>query len=261
MYGSLCEPWPLIWCGDISGINPEVTGHAAQAASEILWMATGQRFGNCPVTVRPCRQDCNQFPVDTRVWSAGVWQDSGWPYPTLLNGEWINLACGLCAGQCSCSASSEVVLPDPVWEITEVVVDGTSIPASGYAIYDGVRLVRVGSEWPMCQDWEVTEGVGAWHLTARFGAPVPTLGQQAVGILAFEIAKQCCGMDCNLPPHITSVTRQGVTMQKMNPKELLDAGLTGLYLPDMFISRYNPSGIMDRARAWSPDVLYPRVQQ
>lgn len=232
-----------------------------EVSSEILWEATGQRFGNCPVTVRPCRNDCPEFPVDMRMWSYGQWLDNLWPYPTLIGGQWFNIACGSCSGDCSCNSTSEVLLTDPVWQIEEVVVDGVVlVSGADYVLYDGQRLVRVGGEWPLCQDWHVTGGPGAWSIKARFGAPVPTLGQQANGVLALEIAKSCSGLPCQLPPEVTQVTRQGVTMSRMNASELLKEGLTGLWLPDRFIATYNPHGLIDRARAWSPDVMPPRIQ-
>lgn len=255
MYGSLCEPWPVVWCGELTGVDPAVTGTAVQAASEVLWQATGRRFGNCPVTVRPCRQDCVQFPPDMGF-GAGVY-----PYPALIDGRWINLACGICSDDCSCTRASEVILPEPVWSIIEVVVDGVVIPTGGYVVYDSRRLTRVGADWPLCQDWTASEGAGTWTITARFGAPVPTLGQQAVGALALELARLCSGLDCGLPLlTVTQVVRQGVTFSTFDPQTLLHNGLTGLFLPDLFIRTYNPVGIRDRARAWSPDRPVPRIQ-
>lgn len=262
MFDNLCEPWPFVWCGDISGVNPEVTGHAIMAASEVLWAATGRRFNNCPVTVRPCRQDCLEFPVDTRIYDRGVLTSTtwGWPFPTLVDGQFINLACGLCAGNCSCTMASEVLLPDYA-RIESVIIDGVSLPASGWALYDGQRLVKAEGEWPLCQDWKVrSPGVGAWSVTARFGPPLSTLGQEAVGILGLEIAKMCCGQACGLPASVIRVVRQGVSMEKLSTSDFLKEGLTGLSIPDRFITAMNPNHIMDRARAWSPDVMYPRVQ-
>lgn len=264
MYSNLCQPWPIIWCGDITGLNPAVTGDAAMAATEILWGATGMQFGNCSVTIRPCRRDCNsQFPQDL-VWSSGVVSQSnwGWPYPSLVNGIWMNLACGVCGDECSCTTQSEVVLSERIDHIVSVTVDGVAIPpGSGYTVYDGQRLVRTdGHQWPFCQDFTVTGGPGSWVIESVFGSPVPTLGKQAVGVLALEIAKNCSGEECNLPPSVQKVTRQGVTMERMNPKDLLENGLTGLYLPDLFISQINPNGIRDRARAYSPDLMPHRIQ-
>jgi hypothetical protein len=259
VYENLCEPWPITWCGDISTVNPEVTGTAWQAASEILWEATGRRFGNCPVTVRPCRQECGQFPIDTRTWS-GSWVDSGWPWPGLINGQWINLACGRCLDNCSCTSTSEVILPDPFYDPV-VTVDGVTLTRGvDYQVRDGQRLVRLGSaEWPLCQDFTVVTGSGVFTLTARFGEPVPELGKIAIGVLTLEIAKACCGQPCGLPPSMTRVIRQGVTMEKPVSTELLKEGWTGLMIPDRFIATNNPSRISDRARAFSPDVPYPGI--
>lgn len=264
MYSDLCQPWPYVWCGDLAGVNPAVTGHAVMAASEILWSATGNRFGNCDVAIRPCRKDCtSQWPQDV-IWSDGVLTRGGhwgWPWPSLVNGVWLNLACGFCEGDCSCGPVSEVLLSERLQTIVSMTIDGVSIPASGYAVYDGQRLVRSGGgTWPMCQDFTVTGGPGTWVINAVFGAPVPKSGEMAVGTLALEIAKMCSGQDCNLPQWVQKVTRQGVSMERLSAKEMFEAGLTGLYLTDLFINTWNPGHIRDRARAYSPDKMPHRLQ-
>lgn len=246
MYENLCEPWPAILCTDICGYSPTVTGAAFLAASELLWNATGRRFNNCPVTIRPCRAECT--PVSERDLSL-----DGWPHPTLIDGAWLNVACGLCtAGQCSCSTTSEVFLPDYA-RVEGVIVDGVVLGVNDWILYDGQRLVRVGAEWPLCQDWNVKSGVGAWSVTASFGPELTELGKLAVGILGVEVMKQMCGEDCALPFKAVTVSRRGVTIQR-------DAdGLTGLTLPDLFIKTENPNKLQDRARAYSPDLQLPRV--
>lgn len=256
MYGNLCEPWPHIWCGNIEVLEPAITGYAVMAASEILWEATGRQFGNCPVNIRPCRKDCAaEWPQDV-MWSNGILGQSmwGWPYPALVSGVWLNLACGVCAGECSCTTTSDVVLAEPIESITSITVDGVPlVSGADYVMYDAQRLVRVGAEWPRCQDWTKTEGEGTWIIRASFGAEVPTLGQMAVGALAEEIAKACQGLPCNLTPSVVRVVRQGVTMERIAPKEVLNNNLTGLWLPDRFIMTFNPQGLQDRARAFNPD--------
>lgn len=251
MYENLCEPWPVIWCGDISTISPEITGIAVEAASEFLWQVTGRRFGNCTVTVRPCRRDCPGFPNDFvnqgGIISAGTW---GWPYPTLINGDWVNLACGNCHGDCSCSGTSQILFPEIV-SIDEVTVDGISLEENvDWVLYDGQKLVRIGGEWPRCQDWESVDGEGTFRVNLRMGTEVPQLGQMAAGIFAKEIAKMCEGQPCNLPPEVQRVTRQGVVMETRDADNPL---LTGLWIPDRFILSNNPHLLQDRARAYSPD--------
>lgn len=245
MYENLCEPWPATLCSDICGYSPTVTGAAFLAASETLWNATGRQFNNCPVTVRPCRSDC--APVDDR-------SISGWPHPALVDGTWYNVACGTCIGQCGCTSTSEIILPDFA-RVTEVSVDGVVLGEGDWILYDGQRLVRVGAEWPRCQNWNVVTGVGVFTVTASFGPELSELGKLAVGILGTEVMKQMCGEDCALPHKTVSVSRRGVTIQR-------DAeGLTGLTIPDLFITTANPNKIQDRIRAWSPDLMMPRVQE
>lgn len=112
----------------------------------------------------------------------------------------------------------------------------------------------------MCQDWTKLEGPGTWVINAKFGAPVPTMGQIAMGILTYELARACNGQDCNLPPSTRQVVRQGVTMSTIDAKDLLDNNLTGLWLPDKFIMSINPNSLQDRARAYSVDAIYDRLQ-
>jgi hypothetical protein len=264
VYGYLCEPWslPATRCCDLDalGVPQPIQELAHEAASEALWLATGQRFGNCAVTLRPCRRDCHDtWPAEV-AWSDGIIASHwGYPWPTLRDGVWVNFACGQCVGECSCTSFSEVRLPDPVHEVVEVRIDGEVLPATGYVLYDSQRLVKTVGEWPTCQDWTVTGGPGAWSVSARFGEEVPALGTLAVDKYTCELAKACVGAECELPPYATEVTRQGVRFT-LKPTELLQDGLTGVLLPDLFIARFNPRGLQDRARAYSPDVPLPRVQ-
>ena len=261
MYGDLCQPWPVIWCGEITGVSPAVTGDALMAASEILWMATGHRFGNCAISLRGCRRDCSQFPGWLPWWdSVSSMSSWGWPFPMLIDGLWFNLACGGCGDSCSCSSFSSIRFPEPVQSIESITIDGESLPASGYYLLDGQDLIKTEGEWPRCQDWHVTGGPGSWIINAAFGDPVPTLGQMAVGILTIELAKLFCGDRCAFPARTTSVTRQGVSYQIASAKDFLDDGLTGLDLPDRFIKMVNPQGIPDRARAYNVDDFLPRIQ-
>lgn len=264
MYSELCE-WPLVWCGDVSDLSPAVTGHAVEFATGILWQATGRQFGNCTVPLRPCRTDCSRdWPSDVR-WFNGVASSSIWdyPWPALVGGMWVNLACGLCSDGCSCGTTSKVILGEKVNAIESVVIDGTQLPVTGaYALYNGNELFRTdGGEWPTCQDWNATSGLGTWFVNASFGSDPPPGAGMAVGSLAADIARACAGADCNLIQSVQRVVRQGVTFEKVPAKDLLDSRLTGNDLADLFIRTNNPAGIPDRARAWSPDRMFDaRIQ-
>lgn len=255
----LCDPWPLDGCCDFSalGISPAITGIAHVAASEFLWGATGRQFGNCAVELRPCRHDCqpatdpSSFPIPTTGWQ--------YPFPELRDGEWINVACGGCSGACSCTSTSEVLFPDPV-TVESVTLDGQALTTPGdWVLYENQRLVRVNGEWPLCQEWTITGGPGTFAVSVVVGADVPALGQLAVGKLTCELAKSCVGMQCELPPYTTSVSKNGATIAT-TIELLTKQGLTGILIPDLFIKSVNPKGYQDRARAYSPDVLPPRFR-
>lgn len=259
MLGELCEPWPVTWCCDLdTDTVDDLPDKALMAASETLWYATGRQYGNCNALFRPCRRSCPSLPTGLR-WYEGALGGSGWPYPALVGGAWVNLACGICSYDCSCSHTSEVRLPEIVDLIVEIEIDGETLPSSGWAGYDGTTLVRTdGGQWPTCQDWTVTGGPGTWIVTARFGEEVPALGQLAVGVLACELMKACRGEDCDLPDNVVAIDRQGVSYQFANPTEILREGRTGLAIPDQFINSVNPNRLLDRSRVWSPDLVRGR---
>jgi hypothetical protein len=220
------------------------------AASEVLWALSGHRFGECDALVRPCRRACGPGESSWSWW----WGMNAWPRSSPQWPGWIDVACGRCGSGCSCSSVSEVLLPAPAQAIVEVVIDGEVLPASGYAFYDGLRLVRVGAEWPLCQDWTVpVSGVGAWHVVARYGSPVPILGQRAVAELAHQIDLACQGETCELSnAMVESITRAGVT-KRFNTDWVAEGRLIGLPLSDRFIQTVNPHGIRVGARIWNPD--------
>jgi hypothetical protein len=169
---------------------------------------------------------------------------------------WLSAVCGTCVGSCGCNSASEIRLDVAAQEITQVLIDGVELPASGYAFYNGDVLTRTdGGLWPLCQDWSVpVSGMGAWSVTARFGRPVPALGRLAVGDVACLIARHCGGdASCELPPGLKSQTRAGSTYVYFTPAELRDAGSTGLTLVDRFLDVENPGRIQNGARIWNPD--------
>lgn len=257
MLGGLC-PWPVTWCVDLDGINPAVTGTAVEVATEILWEATARQFGTCPVTIRPCRKACGVPYGDRLTWYNG--SSWGYPFPMLYNGLWYNIGCK-CTGDCGCSAVSEIMLPEQLVSVDEVVIGGEVLPATGYEIYDAQRLVRTdGGEWPLCQDWGAPTGSpGTWTVTATYGRPVKALGSMAVGVLAAEIARMCSGNDCDLPTRAVSVVNQGVSVSMLDLESFLENGLTGLTIPDQFIMLNNKLHMQDRAHVIPMDTPSARV--
>lgn len=258
----LCESWtPTFTCALPTGAET-VSGTALEAASEVLYAMSGRQFGLCTITVRPCRRDCwgGSWPF-----AANWWAEYGadrWPYPALIGGLWYNLACGGCAGGCSCTVVHEVVLPGVVHDVTQVKVDGVILtPDVDYRVDNYRLLVRLGGDdWPLCNDLnEADTEVGTWSVTFRIGRPVPSLGQAAVGVLTEQFTKMLlCDDSCELPFNVTQLSRQGVDITFLDPQEIFANRRTGLYLPDLFVNTYNPHGRTQRARVYDIDAPYPR---
>lgn len=249
-----CEPWPAVWCCDLTGYSPAATGMALEAATEVLWALSGRQFGECVLEgLRPCREECGSEysymypPLDWGGWD--------WPYPALIDGQWFNLGCaGGCTGDCSCNTVSQFMLPMQVLRIVEIIIDGVPVPTGSYRLDNWQYVVRTdGGEWPWCNDLSITSGPGAWSVSVVVGKEVPTMGQFAVGELACEILKLCENEDCVLPVNARRVTRQGVTVDTPEVVRILENGAFGLTSVDMFVAMVNPNRITGRARSYSPD--------
>lgn len=251
-----CTTWPVQWPCDVSCESPTATGNAAKAATEVVWALSGRQFGECEVTLRPCRDSC----ADTPFYDYATWPGAGgWPTPALIGGLWFNLTCGGCAGGCSCATVSTVRLPAPVASIVTVRVDGSPLATGAYRLDDNRLLVRIdGGTWPLCNDLNKADTeAGTWSVTARYGLKVPEMGRWAVGELACEILKAMGGEDCRLPQRVQTLARQGVTIQFPDISELLTEGRTGMFLVDGFIQSVNPSGLRRRAKTYSVDRAAP----
>ncbi len=248
-----CDDWPVIWgrC-NLTTASPTITGQAVQAASELLYMLTAQRFDTCTVKLRPCRAECApDFMVN------GFWFDYGvWPKPALINGTWYNLTCGLCSGSCGCTFISETLLPGPVASVVDVKVNGISlVNGVDYRVDDYRKLVRLGGNvWPFCNDFNLADTeLNTWSVTAVYGEPVPVLGQLALGELACEFVKFLTGGQCALPYGITDINRQGVSMSFADAQELLASGFLNLPICDQFIRASNPNQLQARSKVYDID--------
>lgn len=247
VYGP-CEVWEPITCVEWPTGSEAVSGYALEAATDILWRESGQQFGLCTRTVRPCRRDC----FDGYGW----WQWTGqgplyWPQPALIRGNWYNLTCGGCAGSCSCTDVEEAMLPGPVYAITQVLLFGEVMPTGSYRVDNDQMLTRTdGGVWPYCQDMtQPDDGADAWAVTAQFGQPVPVSGRMAIGELAREIALACLGQECALPWNVTTAIRQGVTIELGDPTDIANR----LYFVGLFIRSVNPNRYKSTARIFDPD--------
>lgn len=222
---------------------------------ETLWRLSGKQYGLCPVTVRPCRDKCNDAPVLRVAWGAGQLQ------PYLLEGQWYNDPCRKCTTACSCVELSEVTLPGPVESVVEVTIDGQVLGPGNYRVDDHRKLVGQGIAWPTCQDLSKPLGeVGTFGVTYKRGLPVPAGGLWAAGLLACELIKACsASAECALPANAQRIAREGVTLD-LAPVLVNGAGFrTGIPEADLWLSSVNPYKVTGPSRVYSPDRVRPRT--
>lgn len=245
-----------VCCSDWESHDPAIITAGTEYATTVLWAATGRRFGLCPVTVRPCGsgRPCGDGTLD---WSGWAYSGGGW-VPYLFNGTWYN--CG-CPGSCSCDPRCQVMLPQPVATVTEVLVGGVIVPTTAWRVDDNRWLVRTDGEcWPECPDFDTDDGADVFTVTYSRGEPVPAALANAAGTLACEYAKACIGdSGCRLPSRVQTLARNGVTVSFVDVDELLDKGLTGITEVDAIIRAYNPNATTHRYRVLSPDLRLPRM--
>jgi len=252
-----CADWPVTWPCTVATGSINVTGYAVTAATNILWALSGRQFGRCQVTVRPCRQTCYDAAWPTG-WTS--WPDTGsWVSDAIYRSYWVDSSCGTCAGTCSCSTLSEVLLPAPVYSVDVVRVDGSVLVTGAYRLDDDRRLVRIGDVWPACNDLTLADDQpGTWSVTLTYGQPPPEPASLAVGELACELLRALNGDDCRLPRDVKSLARQGVTISFSDVSEAFKKGLLGLPVCDMFIASVNPGRLRRRSRTYMVDAVDPR---
>lgn len=263
-----CAAWEPIWCVDLPTSASEISGHAVQMATEILWARSGMKFDQCTLTIRPCRQDCwggGEFPYGGFWWQMGTL----YPQPALINGNWYNLTCGSCTGDCSCATLSEILLPGPVTAINEVKVDGVALDSTDYRLDDWRKLVRLDGElWPLCNNLNLDDDEeGTWSVTLTYGVPVPTSGRMAVGELAYQLILACLGDSCCLLPYnVQQIARQGVTIKYPDVSDLFGmdrqgrvTNRIGLQYCDLFLDAVNPYGLRQSSQVYAIDGSTPRI--
>lgn len=246
-------PDPLCCGEDWAAAPPDVQSAARDYAATILWAATGRQFGLCQISVRPCgMRRCNEgWEFYGYDWSGGTW------VPYIFNGNWYNCSC---AGVCCCEPRCQVRLMGPVEEVVEILIDGIAVDPDTYYVADEHWLVRTGGHcWPFCADLNELIAEGTFEVTYLRGTPVPAALLNAAGTLACEWAKACLGGDCRLSNRVTSVIRQGITIDMVAPEQLLESGMTGLWEVDTLIRAYNPHRTVERLRIYAPELNVPKM--
>lgn len=255
-----CE-WPIdVTCAgdDWDALDPGLRQRAVRLASATLTRLTGGRVSECPITVRPCKprvgwNSAHPYPYYT-----------GYPYTPRIteSGAWINVGC-CAAANCACQVTCSVALPRPVSRIDEVRVNGEVLPTTDYFVSGDNLLVWSGDgpcPFPAYQDLSRSDSEpDTFSITYLNAYPVDAVGACAAGVLAAEFAKAMRGGKCRLPSNVTSVVRQGITMEVASGA--FPDGQTGLREVDSFIALWNPRGLERQASVWSPDLNRPTVQR
>jgi hypothetical protein len=244
-----------ICCDTWSGLDPAVQVASKEFAALFMWAATGRMYGLCDVTVRPCGLKRCQDGLGEfwgYDWSGGTW------VPYIFNGTWFNCAC---AGICCCDPRCQLRLMGPVDSITQVTIGGVVVDPGTYRVDDNHWLVRTGGEcWPVCADMDTDDGANVLVVTYKRGDPIPTPLLTASSTLACEFGKACTpGAECRLSSRVTSLARNGITIDMLDPTEILEGGLTGMWEVDMVITALNPYRLKQRLRIYAPELNVPRT--
>jgi hypothetical protein len=263
---SASEPCPWTFtagsqcCTSCSGwdtASPSLQEEARVWASTFLWAATGRRFNECVVSVRPCgAEPCDDGSLNFygQGWFNGIW------VPYIWNGSWFN--CRNCGDRCLCKPDSQIRLLGPVIDILEITLGADIIPADTYWVDDAHWLVRKKPDvWPECNGMNTLDGDDVLTVTYTRGDGIPSSLKSMAKRLACEYVKSCNNdSTCQLSSYVQSVSRAGVDFTITPFSEILASGLTGIAIIDQTIRMFNPNGLHSRPRLYAPELMVPRQQ-
>ena len=245
-----CLPWQadMACCDDWPNLDKDLRLRATTLAWNTMKSLTAGRVASGCTTLRPCYtpSTCNECYGSPDLLN-----------PQLINGEWYNWpSCR--DDNCSCCSICEIELPGRVAALLEVNIDGYRHDPRLFRIDNGNQLVRQdGCCFPQCQNMGAPYGYyGTFGIKYVPGVVPAADGRWAVGVLACEYAKACTGGKCRLPSAITSLSRQGVTMEF--PRTMFEFG-TGIREVDAYIYSINPNRLKVAPQVWSPDLPKHRV--
>lgn len=231
------ELWPVKWptSFDTASSTAESIELAEHFAAAIMRFLTLERVGGKTVTIRPGYKWCQSRA-----------RSGPFRYDFTLDSDYY--LC-VCSTGCGCDIEPYIELALPVGRVDEVRINDVVVDPSTYRVVDGKYLVMDdGNGFATC---------GAIEVTYLNGYPVDLMGQYAAGALAMEYLRAIDGdKKCRLPSGITSITRQGISMEMTTG--LFPDGLTGITEVDAFVNLWNPNGLKIRPKVYSPDTARNR---
>jgi hypothetical protein len=232
----LCSAWATP--GDVPdrlktelGITDSQLLDPLMRASEMLWALSGRRWygGGCTeqATLTSYREGAEYHDS----WgSCGCWDVApGMPYE-------------------HADRPRSIRLPRSPAAVVSVTEGGVVLAPSAYRLTRSGWLERVdGLLWDTC--------AGDTVVVYTFGEPPPRGGRDAAVVLGLELAKDFYDVGkCRLPKRTISVTRQGVSLQMVDPMDFLERGGVGITSVDLWLNAVNPGARTQRATVWSPDL-------
>jgi hypothetical protein len=154
----------------------------------------------------------------------------------------------------------------PVTDIVSIRYDGTAQDPADFHVDEYRYIVRNdGEAFPVKANWWAVTGSAeddpdsndgsVFEVTLEHGIVPPRLVTRATRALACQLFDGCSSIGpCKLPERTTSVSRNGVTMDVASAAEMLRDRRTGIYLVDLAIATFNPSGLQSPTFVWSPDM-------
>lgn len=237
------ETWPTPIPPKLDAVTEEQWDAYLAFSSEILYALSGRKWGGgCQETVmlrsHPPMAGQGTWPYEATWGTCGCWS-----YGSLMD-NWLYPPANLLVG--THLAPMAIRLPhDPVIGVQEVLENGTAF--TDWRFTQAGWLERTdGLPWVVCLD--------TTQITYSYGALPPAGGKRAAVLLAIEFAKYDANLACSLPQRVTSVTRQGISFQTIDPMEFLPLGKTGVYQVDLWIQSVNPYANKQRARVFSLDL-------
>lgn len=244
-----------------AALDADVVAEAVQVASDLLFRLGGHRWpGVCERTVRPVSRTVAAAPDFVALQTVAV--TSGWGVPFVWGGCLCNRR-PLTAAEHTPSIELGAY---PILAVSEVTVDGDVLPTDEYRIDDLRWLTRlpaagstVNEGWPCGQRLDLPDTErGTWSVTFTYGGAPPASGVAAATALAGELARlwdPAHDGDCALDPSVTSVTREGITLDVESTVESgRDTGF-GLLEVRAFLEAVNPDGLRRRPQVINPDRL------